>query len=638
MSILRRKQDNKEVIMLDKQNITLNHLPDIDQMVLDYVNAASTDYAIMLKGAWGVGKTFYWNHVLSKIIEDIDSPVKIKDNVVKYKALHVSLFGIDSLNSLIMRITRAKYINSDKKWVNSATSIAATGVKKLAKKYDIDNEDFESLIKILKDVDQKRFVFCFDDLERIGEDSLLFDVLGYINSMVENEGVKVVILCNEDELLKKHSSNKYSSYKEKLIRFTLQMSTDVEKVLLSLVEKSETNFKEFISKNKFSIVDFYKKGECDNIRTLKFNIEVFQQLYAIIIGNNLNEYEDQVKIHYLMLSMLYSIEYKNGAKEEDLQELLDLTSDSTYEIDFDIKTFNKLAGVEHSAEKELSYIERVKNMYFSISPSKIGSSAAFLDYMKTGRLDKDKINGDIKHTLEALKDKEITEEQQLLRALNNVWILDDKELDEIITGLLNKAQSGDLSLGLYPSVFARINALISNGFIKGPDTEELLKKFNRGIKRAKPRTVYNEKFEQGYHLMSLNMDDETKQIADSVLQIYKNLGKDEAINQFQKSIALLWNQSIDMKEYTTSHYPLLASYKPKALLDDFINTSNAGRHRFYTFIQARIEYCSIAVPEETDFLKSFKNLCKAHVEKNEKPSILSKYLSSLIQILTQYNY
>ena len=578
MGIFGRKKEKEKIVdIIETKNVVIEHLPDVDQLVLDYVKAPNTDYAIMLKGAWGAGKTYYWNKSLSRDIEQIDSPFKVKDKFAKYKPIRISLFGIENLNSLIMRITRAKYLGENK-WLNAASSVVTTGVKSFAKKYEIESEEIESLVRTMKDVDQKRFVFCFDDLERLEED-LLLEVLGYINTLVESDCLKVVILCNEDELTKNLADDsKYPAYKEKLIRFTFQMSADLDKVLDSLLEGKEESFKNYVVSERSYIVDFYKKGECDNIRTLKFNIETFQQLYAIMCDMELQGFGEQIKKHYLMLSMLYAIEYKKGAKDDELQDLIELTSETTYAFDFDIASFNKLAGIENQEdEKELSYREKVKQRYFNISPAKIGASSSFLEYMKTGRLDKTQLTEDVKHTLTVLQDKELTEEQRLLTTLNNVRVLNDQVLGETVKALLEKARKGELSLDLYPAAFARINTLIGNEFLKGPDTAELTKIFNLGIRRAKPRTVYSDKFENEYHVMTFQLDKDSQAIADTVLQIYRELGEKEGVKNFQETLQRLWTEQLDMKEYTTSHYPLLACLNPEEIMKAFTAADNSGK-------------------------------------------------------------
>jgi hypothetical protein len=39
---------------------------DIKKIVTDYIKAENTDYAIMVTGVWGSGKTFCWNHTLKQ--------------------------------------------------------------------------------------------------------------------------------------------------------------------------------------------------------------------------------------------------------------------------------------------------------------------------------------------------------------------------------------------------------------------------------------------------------------------------------------------------------------------------------------------------------------------------------------------
>lgn len=639
MGILSRKK-KEEVIMETEEKVQIEHLPAVDQMVLDYVQAPGTDYAIMLKGAWGAGKTYYWNNALRRDIETIDSPVIINEGAVKYRAVHVSLFGIENLNGLIMRMTRAKYISSDKKWVNNIVTLAEAAAKNLAKRADIEGEELTSLLSIFKDVDLKRFVFCFDDLERLKKE-LLLEVLGYINTLIEDEKIKVIVLCNEDELIKKLSdeSNDYLAYKEKLIRFTFKMAADIDKVLPSLLEGKSDAFRKFIVDNRKYIVDFYKRGGCNNIRTLKFNIEAFEKLYSLIASMDLKGHDDIIIQHYLMLSMLYAIEYKNGESEEHLQDLLELTSETTYAFDFDIAAFNRLAGVEsQEEEKEPTYIEVVKDKYFEVSPSKIGSSSSYLDYMKTGNFETELLVNDVKKTLSLLQDNELTEEQQLLATLNNVWIIEDEILRNTLAQLIEKAKKGKLSLDLYPAAFTRINVLVSKGFVKGPSSEELTKLFMLGIKRAKARTSYSDKFENEYHSMCLGMDKQTLVIANEVLRIYKELGTKEVIELFNKQLNLLWMQLVDMKDFSSSRIPLLATLKPGAVLNKFLSVDNEAKQRFCTFIQARVEYSCTAVPEEAQFLTPFKALCEAELKKTTKPSIVKRYEEFLINIITTYKF
>ena len=44
-------------------------MEDLVESILDYIRAEYTDYAIMINGEWGSGKTYFWNHKIKPKIE-----------------------------------------------------------------------------------------------------------------------------------------------------------------------------------------------------------------------------------------------------------------------------------------------------------------------------------------------------------------------------------------------------------------------------------------------------------------------------------------------------------------------------------------------------------------------------------------
>ena len=44
-------------------------MEDLVESILDYVRADYTDYAIMINGEWGSGKTYFWNNKIRNKIE-----------------------------------------------------------------------------------------------------------------------------------------------------------------------------------------------------------------------------------------------------------------------------------------------------------------------------------------------------------------------------------------------------------------------------------------------------------------------------------------------------------------------------------------------------------------------------------------
>ena len=58
-----------------------------------YLNTTETDYAILINGEWGCGKTYFYKNVLSKRIAKLG-----------YKPVYVSLFGIADSVELSLRL------------------------------------------------------------------------------------------------------------------------------------------------------------------------------------------------------------------------------------------------------------------------------------------------------------------------------------------------------------------------------------------------------------------------------------------------------------------------------------------------------------------------------------------------------
>ena len=71
---------------------------DLVESILDYVRADYTDYAIMINGEWGSGKTYFWNHKVKNKIESL------RINGKRYTTIYMSLYGISNLEEISKKI------------------------------------------------------------------------------------------------------------------------------------------------------------------------------------------------------------------------------------------------------------------------------------------------------------------------------------------------------------------------------------------------------------------------------------------------------------------------------------------------------------------------------------------------------
>ena len=180
-------------------------MEELIESICDYVRKPYTDYAIMINGEWGSGKTYFWNNKLRSRLESI----RVKDK--KYKTIYMSLYGINSLEEISKKIfietnpaiskTLRKFV--DTREGNVIPEYVKTGLDMAnlfgSTNLNSDKVDFSKTFAI----DNK--ILCFDDLERANVD--VIDILGYINNFVEHDGIKTILICNEKELATKFKNS-----------------------------------------------------------------------------------------------------------------------------------------------------------------------------------------------------------------------------------------------------------------------------------------------------------------------------------------------------------------------------------------------------------------------------------------------
>ena len=129
----------------------------IIDIVKDYLTR-ETNNALLITGEWGVGKTYFFNNILSKEIEKVSTK---ENESVKYKPIRVSLSGVTSIDDIERRIVAELYPS-----LNKGTKIGKGIFKFLLsvpkiKEYipEIPNSD-------VIDSETDNLIICFDDLER----------------------------------------------------------------------------------------------------------------------------------------------------------------------------------------------------------------------------------------------------------------------------------------------------------------------------------------------------------------------------------------------------------------------------------------------------------------------------------------
>ena len=275
----------------------------------------SPGFAVLLQGEWGCGKTWFIKNLIEKYSQETD-----RENGKDF--LYVSLYSVRSSNEIEYQLFQQLHPILSSKGMGLAGRIlkgALRGTLKIDLGGDSNSEGNINLGMpdiYLPDFMKKSGdrILVFDDLERCSME--LEDILGYINSYVEHQGHKVIIIANEDELRKREekeeeNSSNYSIVKEKLIGKTFRVAYDLESAFASFVrETKDDKIKDLLNLHKNRIIEIFDLAGYKNLRHLKQSLWDFERFYNDIP----KKFKDNPELLHDLLSLflIFSFEIKGG--------------------------------------------------------------------------------------------------------------------------------------------------------------------------------------------------------------------------------------------------------------------------------------------------------------------------------------
>ncbi|MGP5121219.1 P-loop NTPase fold protein, partial [Psychrobacter alimentarius] len=263
-------------------------------------------FAIALTGEWGIGKTHFWNNFYER------NHTKFKTK----KYAYVSLFGIESLESLKFEIALKSHSTSQKKDNFSF-------IKKSFQK-SLDVIDFSKIegkgiaLSLSKGMISSAVssmitdtVICIDDIERHSAKLDIKDIMGLVNQLNLEKNCKVVVILHE-----KKASSIFEEYKEKVFDEILILDNSLS-IIRDIIEDDEL----------FPIYkNFY---ETMHIRNLRFYQRV-QQTYQKIVNASSTRLSDlsqtEILKQVLIIRLVYDSPQYLGINIEFLQTYFVLDS------------------------------------------------------------------------------------------------------------------------------------------------------------------------------------------------------------------------------------------------------------------------------------------------------------------------
>jgi len=283
----------------------------IEHLFKEYLTT-KTDYAFILNGKWGVGKTYFYKNTLEPNIKKIET----YDDASKfYKPIYISMYGIRSIEDLQYEIFISfadDFIS--KKLIPSKNLISAIskGVLKYTGLSGLEDIASEIGKATLTKINLSDVVICFDDLERMHNDLNIEEFLGYINNLVEHQNTKILIIGNECEI----KDNHYQIIKEKTIGINTYFKLNFDEVVKNIINNSfnKSKFNTYLQENISLIIEINSNDEI-NLRSLLFALKKFESIYYQILNSNdkvIKKHQSKILYDIYKFTLLISLEYRKG--------------------------------------------------------------------------------------------------------------------------------------------------------------------------------------------------------------------------------------------------------------------------------------------------------------------------------------
>ena len=268
-------------------------------------------YAVLLKGKWGCGKTHFINHWI-----DAYKGNPTTEQVLE--PIYVSLYGLSdtkqittALNRVICPILYGKAAKAGKVLAKIASAMVLKhevdlnydGISDLSINIGIDSL---SKFKSNDSLANSKKLLIFDDLERC--DIPMKKLLGYLNFFVEQCNCHLIVIGDEDKIAEDENKKIFGEFKEKTIGREFEIATDIHSALETFVNQTSKN--DFVVGHQEQIEKFFAMTECNNLRILRqalWDFSRFEESMTDFLGDS--RYED-IMIHVLGTYIISYCEYR----------------------------------------------------------------------------------------------------------------------------------------------------------------------------------------------------------------------------------------------------------------------------------------------------------------------------------------
>ena len=646
-------------------------MEELVDSILDYVRADYTDYAIMINGEWGSGKTYFWNHKVKNKIESLQL------NGRKYTTIYMSLYGISNLEEISKKIFIETTQLMDKNLRKYMESHNQTTIPEYAKT-GLDMANFFGVSKNGEKVDYEDFfatddkVLCFDDLERANVD--VVDILGYINNFVEHDHIKTIIICNEKELATKFKSsniemktfiatylldkqgdlqkntdrpmvekikdkieyvfdkaNDYERIKEKLIGETFEYAPKFNYIINGLLMRYENNpdLIRFLRQNTGLIISTFNKSGTRNLRILKHSLNDFRKIFEIV-----NKAYPNTNLRVLQTMLIFTIAVSFEIKAGKI------TKDKFVNIDSNEEYKAILVSSRVLMDNRQFYIKEFDSNYYFNFKAEYRFFKFIEVYVRTRIFDMKILKKDMDDIINTIDTEKLPGYKRLLT--EEYWKISDEQFPGIIDEVIDEVENGRLQLIDIVKLFSYFTYFIKRGLVKY-EMKETKQKFIEGMDKSVKISKYCDNIEEELSKVGINesgpeIEEVLKHFSDLNNKLEEEMYREKADEIF-KCIPIKMEMFYDRFDKECMEFPIFKYYDAYRMFQRITCASNEDIVIIKELLIERAKKNTEKLEPEYKFIKQLKQVledyCKGK-ETNIKIVMLKEFSKDLGQILDLY--
>ena len=344
------------------------------------LNTDNNGKTVMLSGAWGSGKTHFWQNEIvreqkNKYTEDeYKEGLSYKLNKKNKACVYVSLYGKPSMESIELDLYMNAYknIEGDADFVSTICSVFTSLGKNLGNMAHKGAGSTFAWLENLVDKDKLKKageyigdggLICFDDFERKSKDIDLNDLFGFISQLTLEYNCRVVIILNSD-VFEGEEANVFKTVKEKTVNKFFYFEPTIDELFESI----------YSSDSKYKRLDTHK---AEILNAIKETEELNARIYIQVLDNCLEWIDKEYSMDVVKVLVLTTMNFNLNhilleyVELEPVSSFYHMGSDNTYMYNIlekyhDVIQRMSILQLESSTFSESTFWDIKKRIYTEV--------------------------------------------------------------------------------------------------------------------------------------------------------------------------------------------------------------------------------------------------------------------------------